>query len=168
MARYATTDVHGCLQTLRYLVEQELQLTPDDELFLLGDYVNKGPDSRGVLDYLMHLQAAGYSVRVPAELPAVQAVRRLSARSYGREPFILPVLGGSLPLFHFVDALGATVITVPIVNADNSQHAPNENLRVRNLWDGIALMAELMAGLGTEWPAGAPLRPNSEAPASIR
>jgi len=64
----------------------------------------------------------------------VQAVKRVMARSYGREPFTLPILGGSLPLFHFVEQLGATVITVPTVNADNSQHAPNENLRIGNLW----------------------------------
>ena len=60
--RYATTDLHGCLHTFRHLVEEELRLTRHDELYLLGDYVNKGPDSRGVLDYLMHLQAAGYRV----------------------------------------------------------------------------------------------------------
>ena len=97
---------------------------------------------------------SGYtSVRVPGSLPAVGAVKRLMAKSYGREPFILPILGGSLPLFHFVDALGATVITVPMVNADNSQHAPNENLRIQNLWDGIVLIADLMTGLGREWPA---------------
>ena len=60
--RYATTDLHGCLHTFRHLVEEELRLTPADELYLLGDYVNKGPDSRGVLDYLMALQAAGYRV----------------------------------------------------------------------------------------------------------
>lgn len=62
MSRYATTDLHGCLQTFRCLVEEELRLTTADELYLLGDYVNKGPDSRGVLDYLMHLQAGGYQV----------------------------------------------------------------------------------------------------------
>ncbi|MCC3154052.1 metallophosphoesterase family protein [Hymenobacter sp. BT770] len=62
MRRYATTDLHGCLQTFRYLVEEELRLTTDDELYLLGDYVNKGPDSRGVLDYLMQLQATGFRV----------------------------------------------------------------------------------------------------------
>ena len=96
---------------------------------------------------------SGYTaVRVASETPSVQAVKRLMTRSYGREPFTLPILGGSLPLFHFVEQLGATVITVPTVNADNSQHAPNENLRVGNLWDGIALMAELMTGLGKEWP----------------
>ncbi len=61
--RYATTDVHGCHFTLRRLVEEKLQLGKTDELYLLGDYVNKGPDSRGVLDYLMHLQAAGYQVQ---------------------------------------------------------------------------------------------------------
>ncbi len=95
----------------------------------------------------------GYtSVRVASTLAPVQAVKRLMTSAYGQEPFTMPILGGSLPLFHFVEQLGATVITVPTVNADNSQHAPNENLRVRNLWDGIALMAELMTGLGKEWP----------------
>jgi acetylornithine deacetylase/succinyl-diaminopimelate desuccinylase-like protein len=95
----------------------------------------------------------GYtSVRVASTLPPVQAVKRLLTQAYGQEPFTLPILGGSLPLFHFMEQLGATVITVPTVNADNSQHAPNENLRVRNLWDGIAVMAELMTGLGKEWP----------------
>jgi len=95
----------------------------------------------------------GYtSVRVPSTLASVQAVKRLMTKAYGTEPFTLPILGGSLPLYHFVEQLGATVITVPTVNADNSQHAPNENLRVQNLWDGIALMVELMSGLGREWP----------------
>lgn len=60
--RFAATDLHGCLRTFRYLVEGELRLRPDDTLYLLGDYVNKGPDSAGVLDYLMQLQATGYQV----------------------------------------------------------------------------------------------------------
>ncbi|MFD2785725.1 metallophosphoesterase [Hymenobacter rubripertinctus] len=62
MARYATTDVHGCRLTLQRLVEHQLHLRPADELYLLGDYVNKGPDSRGVLDYLMQLTERGYRV----------------------------------------------------------------------------------------------------------
>jgi len=105
---------------------------------------------RGRLAYVTY--DSGYTaVRVPSSTASVQAVKRVMARSYGREPFTLPILGGSLPLFHFVEQLGATVITVPTVNADNSQHAPNENLRIGNLWDGIALMTELMTTLGKEW-----------------
>ncbi|TVT40303.1 serine/threonine protein phosphatase [Hymenobacter setariae] len=61
--RFAATDLHGCLHTFRYLVEHELRLRPTDTLYLLGDYVNKGPDSCGVLDYLMQLQGLGYQVQ---------------------------------------------------------------------------------------------------------
>jgi acetylornithine deacetylase/succinyl-diaminopimelate desuccinylase-like protein len=89
-------------------------------------------------------------------------------RSYGQEPFTMPILGGSLPLFHFVEQLGATVITVPTVNADNSQHAPNENLRLRNLWDGIALMTELMTGLGRSGARGPERRLLSASPFPMR
>ncbi|QIX61602.1 serine/threonine protein phosphatase [Hymenobacter sp. BT18] len=62
MARYVTTDIHGCLRTLRRALEEVVQFTPRDELYVLGDYVNKGPDSKGVLDYLMQLQAHGLAV----------------------------------------------------------------------------------------------------------
>ena len=62
-----------------------------------------------------------------------------------------PILGGSLPLATFEDALGATVIVLPTVNHDNAQHAPNENLRMQNLWDGIELLASVLVELGTAW-----------------
>jgi serine/threonine protein phosphatase 1 len=61
--RFAATDIHGCLRTFRQLVEEELRLRPTDILYLLGDYVNKGPDSRGVIDYIIQLQTAGYQVQ---------------------------------------------------------------------------------------------------------
>ena len=62
MARYAITDIHGCARTFKALVLEQLRLRKDDELYLLGDYVNKGPDSRGVLDFILHLQKQHYRV----------------------------------------------------------------------------------------------------------
>ncbi len=85
MARYAATDLHGCLHTLRYLLEHRLPLAPDDELFLLGDYVNKGPDSRGVLDYLMELPQRGFRVhclRGNHDQELLDAARGLKHRSW--------------------------------------------------------------------------------------
>ena len=55
-----------------------------------------------------------------------------------------PTMGGSLPLFLFEKYLKAKTITVPIANHDNNQHAENENIRIRNLFDGIETMASLM------------------------
>lgn len=76
--RYATTDLHGCLHSFRQLVEDKLKLSRTDTLYLLGDYVNKGPDTRGVLDYIMRLQTTGYQVHCVLgnhDLELLQAAR---------------------------------------------------------------------------------------------
>jgi len=70
------------------------------------------------------------------------------------EPLIrLPILGGSLPLYHFAEVLQAPLVTLPTVNHDNNQHAANENLRLQNLWDAIEIFGVLMVRLGGEWPS---------------
>ncbi len=50
----AIGDVHGCASALTSLLEL-VRLQPEDLLIPLGDYVDRGPDSRKVLDLLMHL-----------------------------------------------------------------------------------------------------------------
>lgn len=55
-------DIHGCAKTLRVLLENMLMVTKHDQLYFLGDYIDRGPDSKGVIDYLMHLQKEEYEV----------------------------------------------------------------------------------------------------------
>jgi len=57
---------------------------------------------------------------------------------------ISPTLGGSLPLYVFEKYLHTYPITVPIANYDNNQHAENENIRLKNLWDGIETYSSIM------------------------
>ncbi len=52
--RYAIADIHGCCKTLQALIEK-LQIREADRLYLLGDYIDRGPDSKGVLDTIMNL-----------------------------------------------------------------------------------------------------------------
>lgn len=59
--RLVMTDIHGCARTFAALLER-LSLRPEDQLFLLGDYINKGPDSKGVLDQILHLRERGFQV----------------------------------------------------------------------------------------------------------
>ena len=56
----------------------------------------------------------------------------------------VPTLGGSLPLEDFVKVLNAKFLIVPIANYDNNQHAENENIKLRNFWEGIDMMAAIM------------------------
>lgn len=87
----------------------------------------------------------GYNAqRTPMDLPLAQSVVA-AVQSTSPEPVVLlPSSGGSLPLYVFEEVLKANVLTVPVVNYDNNQHAENENVRVGYLWEGIEVMAAVM------------------------
>lgn len=48
----AIGDIHGCLKPLQTLVSR---LPESDDLIFLGDYIDRGPESAGVVDYLISL-----------------------------------------------------------------------------------------------------------------
>src|SRR3954468_21003551 len=50
----AIGDVHGCSAALAALIHA-IGPSPEDVLVTLGDYIDRGPDSRGVLDLLIGL-----------------------------------------------------------------------------------------------------------------
>ena len=51
---FAVGDVHGCSTALRTLIEA-IDPRPEDTIVTLGDYIDWGPDSRGVIDLLIGL-----------------------------------------------------------------------------------------------------------------
>lgn len=51
----AIGDIHGYCGALRMLLES-IQIRREDIVITLGDYIDRGPDSRGVLDFLIELQ----------------------------------------------------------------------------------------------------------------
>lgn len=63
----------------------------------------------------------------------------------GSEPIMLRTMGGSIPISPFVDTLNIPALSVPTVNPDNNQHSPNENIRVGNFIEGIAVIAAVLA-----------------------
>ncbi len=53
----AIGDIHGCSKALRALLEA-IAPARDDTIVLLGDYIDRGPDSRGVIDQLVELRTS--------------------------------------------------------------------------------------------------------------
>ncbi len=62
--KWVIPDIHGCVRTLKFLIEQQIKPEAGDELFFLGDYIDRGPDSKGVIDYIMGLQEAGHNLKL--------------------------------------------------------------------------------------------------------
>lgn len=62
--RFAISDIHGCGKTFIYLVEEILQLTKDDQLFVLGDLIDRGKNAILLIDYIIEKQKEGYPIFV--------------------------------------------------------------------------------------------------------
>lgn len=49
-------DVHGCLEMLKRLIEKIEWNPSDDRLIFIGDYIDRGNDSKGVVDFILELK----------------------------------------------------------------------------------------------------------------
>jgi acetylornithine deacetylase/succinyl-diaminopimelate desuccinylase-like protein len=91
---------------------------------------------------------SGYAaLRSDMSSPEGKAVIRAATDAAGAPVVVMPMSGGSVPLYTFADNFHVPIVCLPIVNHDNNQHAANENLRLKNLWDGIDLYAAMLAEL---------------------
>jgi acetylornithine deacetylase/succinyl-diaminopimelate desuccinylase-like protein len=86
--------------------------------------------------------------KTPLDSPYVDVLRAAITAAQGEEPLLVPALGGSLPEYVFTKLLGLPAFTVPYANADEANHAPNENIEVERFFRGIKTGAAMLAALG--------------------
>lgn len=87
----------------------------------------------------------GYpATRTPLDHPIAQRIREAVDLWLPEEPAVMPMMGGSVPAVWFAELADIPVLLLPIVNPDNNQHSPNENLRLGNFFDGIVTLAAVM------------------------
>ena len=116
---------------------------PQDIIEKIKKHVAKhDPDARVV-------EAAGTPPsRTDPELPACKAVVRAVERAYGVKPVVMPTTGATNPEYVFTRIAGLPSVCVPYCNADESQHAPNENFVLENFYKDIHCTAEVLEELG--------------------
>ena len=104
--------------------------------------VNNDPDLETRMRYKKIVKISssggGYKAsRTSMDLPVSRSVTQSLTEHGGTMPVMLPSLGGSLPIYVFDQTLGIPTIGIAVVNYDNNQHQPNENLRIGHLWNAI-------------------------------
>lgn len=85
MRLLAIGDIHGCYDALQAL-QDFVPFEPDDVLVTLGDYVDRGPDSRQVVDWVMRQTD----------------LKRCVPLRGNHEVMMLAALMGSIPLEHWL------------------------------------------------------------------
>jgi acetylornithine deacetylase/succinyl-diaminopimelate desuccinylase-like protein len=86
--------------------------------------------------------------RTALDHPLVPVVKEAVARGFGREPLVVPALGGTTPDFVFTRLLGLASIVVPLAPYDENNHAPNESTKVSLYLAGIRSGLHLIESLG--------------------
>jgi len=86
--------------------------------------------------------------RTQLDNPFASAVVDAVRTARGNEPYLYPSVGGSLPDYAFTKTLGLPAFVTPYANADEANHAPNENLEISLFHDGIRTGAALLDRLG--------------------
>jgi acetylornithine deacetylase/succinyl-diaminopimelate desuccinylase-like protein len=86
--------------------------------------------------------------KTPLDSPFAEPLREAIFSATGMNPLLVPAMGGSLPDYVFTKILGVPDFTIPYANADESNHAPNENLELDLFIRGIKTGAAMLFYLG--------------------
>jgi serine/threonine protein phosphatase 1 len=59
--RFVISDIHGCKRTFKKLLKK-IEFSPSDTLYIIGDMINRGNNSSGVLNHIIKLRELGYKI----------------------------------------------------------------------------------------------------------
>lgn len=145
------------------VAELDLRTTPRSDGKYLGQLIEKHIRQRGYhlvtgqptdadrarFDKLasFHFQvdgteAAGSPIESPVGRWAYAAMREVFGAE--PEPVRIRMMGGTVPTAEIVEVLRVPFVIVPLVNADNNQHASNENMRMGNYLQGVRAIHGLL------------------------
>jgi acetylornithine deacetylase/succinyl-diaminopimelate desuccinylase-like protein len=90
--------------------------------------------------------------RTSLDDPFVPVVKEAVAKGFGRQPLVVPSLGGTTPDYVFTRLLGLPSIVVPLAPYDENNHAPNESTKVSLYLAGIRSGMHLIDALARRQP----------------
>jgi acetylornithine deacetylase/succinyl-diaminopimelate desuccinylase-like protein len=88
--------------------------------------------------------------RTSVDLPICRHIIIALEKTHEQKPILIPVMGGSLPDYVWTNILGLPSFIIPYANADEANHAPNENIGLDFYMKGIHTSAQLIYELSKE------------------
>ena len=71
-------------------------------------------------------------------------IRAQLSKDFGEDPIVIRMMGGTVPIVPLIEKLNVPTVIVPMVNMDNNQHSPNENIRIGNIRHGINICISIL------------------------
>ena len=93
--------------------------------------------------YFYH-SGATLPFRTDMNTPTGKWLEKVVKETMKEEPVKIRIMGGTVPIAAFINELNLPAVIVPMVNPDNNQHSPNENLRIGNLQYSIQMFEGIL------------------------
>ncbi|MCK5593357.1 M20/M25/M40 family metallo-hydrolase, partial [Candidatus Bathyarchaeota archaeon] len=131
------------------MVKLDFRLVPDLEPNLVVRLLRQHLDERGFADIEVVPGHGEHSAKTPSDAPIVKAAIAAVHAVYGQNPVVYPLMAGSGPMYPLTQALGTPAFSAGVGYADSNVHAPNENIRLEDYFEGIRFVGELIRQFGT-------------------
>ncbi len=104
------------------------------------------PEERLAKPKIAKLTSGGNTLpfRTAINSPTGKWLAKAMMFGWEKEPVKIRIMGGTVPIATFINQLNIPAVVVPLVNPDNNQHSPNENLRLGNIKSGIRTFLSIM------------------------
>lgn len=144
----------------KVIIEMDIRTVPESDSEVLIEKLKKHIEKQGftILDHQPNTEEMltidkplyfEYSPRMFAFRTDIDSKigdwLRASVQKVSNEEIVqIRISGGSVPLSFFINELDIPAVLVPLVNPDNNQHSPNENLRLGNYFNGIKIIESVL------------------------
>lgn len=125
----------------------DFRLVPGQEPDIVQAQLRQHLDKEGFPDIAIERHGAMWPAKVAADHPLVTLTSESATEVYGQRSLLDPLVGGSSPIYAFVEPLGGIpVVTAGVAYANNRIHAPDEHVRLVDFHNGARHIARILNG----------------------
>ncbi len=126
----------------------DFRLVPDQTPKEILEKLRKHLDAEGFADVEIKYLGGEAPGRTDPDHPFVKLTLDTARDAYGKEPIVMPMIGGSGPNAVFLDALKLPIVTAGVGYPGSQAHAPNENMVIGNFVEGVKHTARIVEVFG--------------------
>jgi len=132
------------------MVKLDFRLVPNLEPDLVVELLRQHLDRRGFADIQIVSGHGEHPAKTPPDTLIAKAATVAAHNVYGQDPVVHPLMAGSGPMYPLTQALGTPAFSAGISYPGSSVHAPNENIRLKDYFEGVRFIGELIHQFGKE------------------
>lgn len=134
----------------RATAKVDFRLVPDQSPEDILEKLRKHLDAQGFQDVAIQYLGGEAPGRTDPDDPFVKLTIDTAREVYGKEPIVVPMIGGSGPNHVFLEALHVPIVTAGVSYPGAQAHAPNENIVIDHFVLGARHTARILEQFGAQ------------------